>query len=223
MNIINKTIVLKLNKAWQAVGISTVGKAIVDLAAGKSAVALDFEYEKDANGEYIVDEHGSPIGEPIDARPVNWETWITLPVRPWEMEDAIHYGNEGKHIMRAPTVLIAKTFNKMPKKAFKGKPSKDAIYIRDGGIDQYSGKKLRRDEATIDHVLPSSKGGRDTWENMVVTSKDTNSRKGNALNHEIGLALIRQPRAPSPMPLSQLIRDIRHFEWKKFLPHLVED
>ena len=53
MSIINKTQVLKLNSAWQAVGQSTVGKAIVDLAAGKSARALDMEYEKDENGKKV--------------------------------------------------------------------------------------------------------------------------------------------------------------------------
>jgi hypothetical protein len=47
MSIINKVIVLKLNKAWQAVGYSSVGRAIVDLAAGVSAKALDFDFAKD--------------------------------------------------------------------------------------------------------------------------------------------------------------------------------
>ena len=80
MSSINKTIVLKLNKNWQAVGQSSVAKAIVDLSAGKSAYALDFDYEKDENGNYILDEHGSPLNDPISAIPVDWETWITLPV-----------------------------------------------------------------------------------------------------------------------------------------------
>ena len=221
MSIINKTIVLKLNRNWQAVGQSTVAKAIVDLAAGKSASALDFEYERDELGNYILDEYGSPVSDPVGATPTDWETWITLPVRPWEMDHAIHYGSQGQKLMRAPTVLIAKNFAKMPKKSFRGKPSKDAIYIRDGGIDQYTGLKLHRNDATIDHIMPKSKGGQDVWENLALTSKDINSRKGNKLNHEAGLTLIRKPEAPKPIPLSQLIREIKHWEWKKFLPHLV--
>lgn len=220
MSSINRTIVLKLNKNWQAIGISTVAKAIVDLSAGQSAKALDFDYEKDENNNYIVDEHGSPVNDPIYANPVDWATWITLSVRPWEMEDAIHYGSEGKKIMRAPTVLIANNYAKMPKKSFKGKPSKDAIYLRDGGIDQYTGKPLKRDEATIDHVQPRSRGGKDSWENLALTSKDINSRKGNKYNHEIGLKLIRAPKAPQPMTAEQLIRDIKHPTWKQHLPLL---
>jgi len=217
MSIINKIQVLKLNAVWLAVGQSTVGRAIVDLAAGKSAMALDIEYEKDANGNYILDESGSPCGESW-ARPVDWEEWITLPVR--DFDNVIHYAN-GVKTMRAPTVLIAKNFSKMPRKIFKGKPSKDAIWIRDDGRDQYTAKKLRREEATIDHVIPKSRGGGDNWENLVVTAKDINCKKGDKLNHEAGLKLIREPKAPKPMPLSQLIREIRHRDWKKFLPHLI--
>ena len=222
MSVINKNIVLKLNANWQALGISTVAKAIVDLAAGQAAMALDFEYEKDENGNYILDENGYPVSDPIGATPTDWERWINLPVRSWEMEDAIHYGSEGQKLMRAPTVLIAKNFRKMPKKSFKGKPSKDAIIIRDGCIDQYTGKKLRRDEATIDHVLPKSKGGKDEWKNLVTTSRKINTEKGNHLNEEIGLKLIREPKVPKDMPVSELIRDIKHPTWKQHLPHLVE-
>jgi len=207
-NIINIPIVLKLNKAWQVVGQSTVGKAIVDLSAGVSARSIDFEYE--------LDDEGNPIGDAISMNPVDWATWLTLPVRPWEMDDAVHYCN-GAKMMRAPTVLIAKNFNRMPMKKFKGKPSKDAIWHRDDGIDQYTGKPLRREDATIDHVLPQSKGGRDTWENLVTTHRDINSEKGNNLNHEVGLKLIRQPKVPAPIPISLLIREVKHRDWKPFL------
>jgi len=221
MSIINKTQVLKLNSAWQAVGQSTVGKAIVDLAAGKSARALDMEYEKDENGKYIFDGDGEPIPIKEWARPVDWEEWITLSVRP-DIDNVIHYGRYGEKTMRAPTILIAKNYGKMPKKSFRGKPSKDAIYIRDNGIDQYTGRKLKRDEATVDHIIPKSKGGRDVWENLALTCKEINSRKGNRSNKDVGLTLIKEPTSPKPVPLSSLIREIRHFDWKRFLPHLIE-
>ena len=219
MNIINKTTCLKLNKNWQAVGISTVGKAIVDLAAGKCALALDIEYEKDSNGNYILDENGWPCGQSWP-RPVDWEEWITLPIR--EFDDVIHYAN-GNKMMRAPTVIISKNFSKMPMKSFKGRPSKDALWYRDGGKCQYTGKKLSRDNTTIDHIIPKSRGGGDNWENLASTSKELNSWKGNRLNSEIGLKLIKEPKAPKPMPLSSLIREIKRPEWKSFLPHLLEN
>lgn len=217
MNIINRMQVLKLNRNFQAVGQSTVGKALVDLSAGKSALALDIEYEKDDAGNYILDDYGWPCGQSW-ANPVDWETWIDLPVRPFD--DVIHYGN-GTKVMRAPTVLIAKNYYKMPKKSFKGKkPSKEAVWLRDNGVDQYSGKKLSKHEATLDHVIPQSKGGPNTWENLVITSKEINSKKGNRLNEEVGLKLRKKPEVPRAVIATELIREVKHPDWKPYLPHL---
>ena len=220
MSIINKVICLKLNAAWQPIGCSTVAKAIVDLAAGISAKALDLDYEKDENGNYILDEFGSPINDSIFINPVDWDTWLTLPIR--SFDEVIHYGN-GLKVMRVPTIIIAKNFHRMPYKTFKGKPSKDAIYIRDNGIDQYTGRKLKRDESTIDHVIPQSRGGTNAWENLALTCKEINSKKGNRFNHEVGLTLLKEPKAPRSVPISALIREIKRFEWKRFLPHLIKN
>jgi hypothetical protein len=205
-NIIEKTVVLKLNKNWKVVGQSTIGRAIVDLAAGLSADGVDIEYNRD--------EEGNPIGDAISMRPVKWEEWITLPVRPGDL--VVHYGN-GLKSMRAPTILIARNYDKMPKKTFKGKPSKDGVRIRDGNTCQYTGEKLAKEDITIDHVTPKSRGGKDTWENLAVTSKKINSKKGNKLNSEVGLKLIRKPKAPAPMPMCKLIKEARHTDWNAFL------
>jgi hypothetical protein len=119
--------------------------------------------------------------------------------------------------MRAPTVLIARNFNKMPVKRFRGKPSKEAIRMRDADIDQYTGLPLKSEDATIDHIIPKSRGGDDTWENLVQTHKDINSKKGNKLNSEIGLRLIRAPKVPGPIPVNLLIKEARHPDWRPFL------
>jgi len=204
MSIINKIIVLKLNKAWQPVGFSSVQKAIVDLCGGIAVKAIDLEYELDDSGE--------PVGDPIRMNPVDWDEWITLCVRPYDL--VLH---SAKLQIRVPTVLVAKNFNRMPMKTFRGKPSKDGIRIRDRNRCQYTGHLLRREEITIDHVIPQSRGGHDNWENLVTTSKELNSKKGNKLNEEAGLHLIRKPTVPAPMPLSMLINEIRHRDWLPFL------
>jgi 5-methylcytosine-specific restriction endonuclease McrA len=204
-DIVNQAICLKLNRNWQRVGYGIVADAIVDLVAGESVEALDIQY--------VVGEDGLPNRDiqPIMI-PVNWETWLTLPIRPWD--DVIH---SQKLSIRVPTVLIAKNYYKMPMKTWKGKPSKEAIYIRDGGKCQYTGKHLDKKEATIDHVLPKSRGGSDRWENLALTSKELNSHKGNALNSEIGLRLLRKPFTPKPVPVSELIREVRHPDWQLFI------
>ena len=69
----------------------------------------------------------------------------------------------------------------------------------------------------VDHVVPKSRGGSDEWENLVTIRKDINSKKGNRLNSEIGLKLIRQPVKPKAVDVMYLIREARHKDWEHFL------
>jgi hypothetical protein len=83
---------------------------------------------------------------------------------------------------------------------------------------QYTGALLRPDEGSLDHVVPRSRGGPDTWENLVWSSKQVNTRKGNRLPHEAGLKLLKVPRAPKELPVSAIIRNAHGVaEWKLFL------
>ena len=206
----NKLICLNLNANWQPVGFKTVKDAIIDLCGteinGKpSTLALDIEYELDNEGQPIFDEAKS-------MNPVTWDEWVMLPVRPWDF-----CISSPTMTVRVPTVIIATNFNKMPIKTFKGKPSKESIWTRDQGVCQYTGKKLSKDQSTIDHVIPRSKGGQDIWTNMVLCDKTINLKKGNKLNSEVGLKLKKDPIQPAPTPLYAMIKEARHPTWKHFL------
>jgi hypothetical protein len=204
--VVNKIIVLKLNAGWQPIDYCSIKRAIIDLAAGLSAKALAFEYNLNCDGE--------PEGKPISIIPTEWDDWIKLPVRPWEFGVSYHNGDR---FLRAPSVIVAKNYSEMPLKLFKGNPSKEGILIRDNFKCQYTGKKLKRENVSIDHVIPKSKGGKDVWENLVATSKEINFKKGNLTNKEAGLKLIRKPGPPIPIPKSLLIRRALHLDWKPFL------
>jgi 5-methylcytosine-specific restriction endonuclease McrA len=66
--------------------------------------------------------------------------------------------------------------------------------------------------------VPRSRGGPDTWENLVWSSKQVNTRKGNRLPHEAGLKLLNEPRAPKELPVTALLRNAHGIaEWKLFL------
>ena len=205
MSIVDKLIVLKLNRAWQPVGFATVQKSIVDLAAGEAVQAL--------NIDYAFDDDGNPnFNQPTVMHAVDWDEWITLPIRPWDL--VVH---SPSITIRVPTVLIAKHFQEMPWVRFGGRPGFGQIWNRDGGVDQYTGKKLSEREASIDHVIPRSRGGRNGWGNLVLTSKRINYMKGNKMNEEAGLKLIRKPTAPRPVPVSATIKEARHRDWTHFL------
>ena len=205
MGIEKAVICLHLNANWIPCGFASVEKTIVDLCAGINCKALNIEYQ--------IDDDGNPNFEKIlSMTPLDWEDWIKLQPRPWDLE--IH---SPSITIRVPTVIIAKNYAKMPIHTFRGKPNKKAVWKRDKGIDQYTGKSLVETDATIDHVLPRSRGGHSNWENLVLTHKHLNWRKGNKLNEEVGLKLIKLPKAPHPVPAYALIREAKHVDWKHFL------
>jgi 5-methylcytosine-specific restriction endonuclease McrA len=178
-DILNKNIVLVLNRNWQAINTRTPADAFCQMATSV-ATALDID------------------GDSI--RPVVWEEWLTLPLR--EHDNAIQ---TVRGPIRMPTVIVALNFARVPKK--RPKLCAKAIRERDGNRCQYTGKLLRPDEGSLDHILPRSRGGPDSWENLVWAAKEVNARKGNRLPHEAGLRLLTSPRAPKELPVSALIRN----------------
>lgn len=198
MNILNKSIVLVLNRNWQAINIRTPQEAFCQMAT-KVATGLDIELGDDASAQSL--------------RPVSWDEWITLPIRP--QDNAVH---TVRGAIRVPTVIVAVNFAKVPKK--RPKLSAKTIRERDGNRCQYTGKLLKPDEGSLDHVLPRSRGGKDTWENLVWSSKEINSRKADRLPHEAGLTLLSTPHAPKELPVTALIRNSHGIaEWKLFFEH----
>lgn len=82
---------------------------------------------------------------------------------------------------------------------------------------QYTGKQVSQSKADIDHVIPRSRGGKNSWENMVVCSKELNRAKGNKTPKEAGLKLIKKPGKPSDR---QLLFDPKlqiPSSWEKFI------
>src|SRR5262245_28051547 len=190
-DILNKNIVLVLNRNWQAINIRTPQEAFCQMATNV-ATALEIEGE-----DYI--------------RPVKWDEWITLPVRP--QDNAVR---TARGAIRVPTVIVALNFARVPKK--RPKLCAKTIRERDGNRCQYTGKLLRPDEGSLDHVFPRSRGGKECWKKLVWSDKSVNAKKGNRLPHEAGLKLLDVPRAPKELPVTALIRNAHDVaEWKLFL------
>lgn len=93
------------------------------------------------------------------------------------------------------------------------KPSRSMIYKRDDNTCQYCGsiKKL-----TIDHVIPKSRGGEDTWENMVVACSTCNTKKGNSLLEHTSMKLLKVPRSPTNKIVMALDKS-NVVEWKDYI------
>lgn len=195
-DILNKNIVLVLNRNWQAINIRTPADAFCQLATN-AATALDIELGDGSQAQAL--------------RPVTWDEWITLPVRAGDQ-----FVRTARGTIRVPTVIVAVNFAKVPKK--RPKLSAKNIRERDGNRCQYTGRLLHPDEGNIDHVVPRSRGGADTWENLVWSAKEVNQRKADRLPHEAGLKLLSVPRAPKELPVTALLSNAHGVaEWKLFL------
>ena len=192
MDHLRKETVLILNRNWQAIHVKSPLEAMT-MMYSDTATALDIRGE----------DHMTPL---------KWQDWIKLPVED-EKDDFIQTvrGN-----IKIPKVLVLCNYNKVPRKRPKFSPK--AVWDRDEGICQYTGKKLTPQEANIDHVIPRSRGGKTDWSNCVLTHKEVNARKADRTPEEAGLKLIKKPQDPKELPSTFYIRNKHNVrEWDMFL------
>jgi 5-methylcytosine-specific restriction endonuclease McrA len=91
------------------------------------------------------------------------------------------------------------------------------VLLRDRHTCQYCGRRPGDAALTIDHVLPRSRGGRSTWENVVAACGPCNRRKGSRTPAEAGLRVRRPPRPPR-YAVRALMEPGRPPAWRKYLP-----
>jgi 5-methylcytosine-specific restriction endonuclease McrA len=112
--------------------------------------------------------------------------------------------------MDAPSVLRLRHFVRVPYRA-TAPLTRRAVFARDNWSCQYCGAPAEN----LDHVVPKSRGGTHTWDNVVSACRRCNSKKENRLFQEAGLRLARRPAAPADgfrLSLGRL-----EPEWEPFL------
>jgi 5-methylcytosine-specific restriction endonuclease McrA len=112
-----------------------------------------------------------------------------------------------------PSVILLTRYVRMP----NGRSipvSRRGVLRRDGSRCAYCGGSA----STIDHVLPRSRGGKDTWNNLVLACTKCNVRKGNRLPDEANMPLLRQPGIPRWLPrLGVRIPQDELMSWQRFI------
>lgn len=94
------------------------------------------------------------------------------------------------------------------------------IFLRDSFTCQYCGRKAARDELTIDHVVPRSRGGKSTWENVVIACMDCNALKGSHTPEQVHLKLQSNPRKPHWLiTCRRFFTPEKKSVWEKFIDH----
>ena len=118
---------------------------------------------------------------------------------------------------RAPSVIRLATLIKRPRPQVK--LTRREVFIRDAYMCQYCGLQTR--DLTIDHVVPRSRNGAHTWENLVSACKTCNHRKGGKTLQEARMRLLRepfQPRAGAYYTIQRKVNQDLRDEWQKFIP-----
>lgn len=160
--------VLVLNRNWTAIHVCSLKRAIVLLVQDLAKV-VDDNYQTH-----------------------DFSTWREISMR---------VAADGNEFIRTPTfqflvpeVILLVGYHRMPPRIVKF--NRRNIYLRDRYTCQYCGCRPPREDLTIDHIIPRSRGGKSTWENVVLACLQCNVDKGSRTPEEANLVLRHPPAKP---------------------------
>lgn len=188
--------VLVLNKLWMAVRVIDAKRALSMLFC--------------STAEVIHVDDGSYWGYDFDS-------WSQLS----QMRDL--FGDHEYEWVRTvrlhiavPKVIRLLGYDRLPDQRVK--LNRRNIFARDGNLCQYCGKHFVTSEMSLDHVVPRSRGGATTWQNLVCCCVTCNARKGGRTPSQAGMTLIRKPIRPKRNPVINLrLGHDKYASWRAFL------
>jgi 5-methylcytosine-specific restriction endonuclease McrA len=128
-------------------------------------------------------------------------------------EDWIHAIN---FELQAPRVIRLLSYDRVPRQTLRF--NRRNLFARDGNHCQYCGRSFPTSELSLDHIVPRSRGGDTSWENVVCACVACNVRKGGRTPQEAHMKLIRHPVKPKRSPLLSVKLDNPKYEsWKTFV------
>lgn len=198
MKVLLQESVLALNKEYLAIAVIAAKDAISNLFTGKASVITE-SYEL-----------------------YSFEEWAKI-TKVFESDEEVSTRYAG--ILRSPSieifvpqvVIFTESEYTSPHVA-NMRFSRRNILQRDHNKCQYCGNALRASEASIDHIIPKSKGGMNTWQNLVTACIYCNAKKGDKLLSEIGWKLLQQPTEPQwKSHIGTPFNQVKKEYWKNFL------
>ena len=184
--------VLVLNKSWMAVRVQSLKKALSKVTAGRAKIL-----------------------DPISSQLYTWEDWLSTFFT--EKETEVNYETiRSKYwSFKKPKIIICTSYNKIPHTSLK--LSRRNILIRDRFTCQYTGKRVTYKNATLDHIVPKSKGGKTSWTNLVACTFEVNVKKADRTPEEAGLKLIHVPKKPQWSPIYAISLKKRPKCWENYI------
>ena len=188
--------VLVLNRSFVAVHVTNVRRAITLLFRDLAEVV---DVEEGHYGAY------------------SFESWRELSALQSALEHPDHDWIRGVGFnLRAPRVIRLLGCDRGPRQGLRF--NRRNVFARDGNQCQYCGHHFPMSELSLDHVVPRSRGGMTSWENIVCACVACNVSKGGRTPQEARLNLIRLPVKPKRSPLLSLkLINPKYASWKSFV------
>jgi len=190
--------VLALNRNFAAVHVISVQRAFCLLWKGTAEV-IDFD-----GGHYMSYDfdrwcENSQLKKELEAND-DTEDWIR----------AVSFA------IQVPRIIRLLSYDRIPRNTVKF--NRRNIFLRDENCCQYCQKRFPRQQLSLDHVHPRSRGGDDSWENIVCACLKCNVRKGGRTPQEAGMSLMRPPVKPKRSPLiSRQLTNAKYASWNMFI------
>ncbi len=150
----------------------------------------------------------------------DFSTWAELSElrREFEAEQAHRHDwvSTVRFNLAVPRVIRLLGYDRLPQQHVK--LNRRNLFARDRNRCQYCGNIFPTQELSLDHVVPKTQGGGESWENLVCSCVRCNARKGGRTPDQANMALIKTPTRPKRNPLITVkLGQQRYESWKTFL------
>ena len=121
-------------------------------------------------------------------------------------------------LMQVPRVIRLLQYDRIPRQTLRF--NRRNLLARDGHRCQYCRRSLPAGQLSLDHVIPRSRGGQTTWENVVCCCVTCNVKKGGRTPKEARMKLHSKPSRPKFSPLLvNKVNNPKYQSWRTFLPN----
>lgn len=147
----------------------------------------------------------------------DFDNWVELSAAKRQFEPDRHDWIRTVHFQVAvPKIVRLLGYDKIPSATVK--LNRRNLFARDQNRCQYCGRRFPTNELSLDHVVPRSQGGGNTWENIVCACVRCNVKKGGRTPAQAHMKLINDPAKPRRSPvLTVKLSDSKYASWKQFL------
>ena len=195
--------VLALNRLYLAIHVISARRAFCLLWKGMAEVISvedDSYLAYDFDGWREMSELKDAFRESSPHDPGSSEDWVC----------AVNFR------IQVPRVVRLLNYDRVPRTVVKF--NRRNVFLRDENRCQYCRRKFAARDLSLDHVVPRSRGGETTWENIVSACLRCNVRKGSRTPQEAGMRLFREPSRPKRNPvLVHQLGTRKYACWRKFV------